>query len=99
MGSENIFESSVVKKFYIIDWERASTSAPYLTDALGYWLGAYHREILSRPKKLWLLNLFHNDFISKYQCREADAVAALSYLVYVGFDLAEALADAYSSDN
>lgn len=95
IGSENIFESANAVGFYLVDWEQASLRGPYLTDALAYWLGSYHKQILGRADASWLHKKFYSEFMAFYGCREVDACAALAYLVSVEFDLANALSVAH----
>lgn len=88
LGSENLLLDINGELPYIIDWERTHQLAPYLTDALAYWLGHYHKEILGDNDIDWLKIKFHNEFINYYKCKDSDAYAALCFLSSIGFDLA-----------
>jgi len=99
MGSENILENNsetyatCINNLVIIDWERYCEYAPYLTDALGYWLGYHHQHILLSPSGSQdIYSLFCEEFIAKYQDDILAVYLALAYLIAVKYDLASILA-------
>lgn len=101
LGSENIFEcnrkTEKNSSLVVVDWERYCEKAPYLTDALGYWLGYHHEKILSNSHGAGsLYSLFHEEFISKYN-DTLGGYLALVYLISVNFDLAILVAEDYKN--
>jgi len=99
LGSENLLLNTKASNkfedgnFYIIDWERYCEEGPYLTDALGFWLGYHHKTILSNTSgTIQLRELFFNEFIIYYENDKYAAFLALAFLVSVDFDLANVVA-------
>jgi len=89
-GSENIFSAD--SGLLVIDWERYSSTAPLLTDPVGYWLGINHTLIANSPAieasriKQWA-NL------KKY--KTSDIIFALSYLISCNFRPAIQIAEKF----
>jgi len=81
-GSENIFKNNK-NMFYIIDWERSETIAPYLTDEIGYWLGKHHLLIKNNSDDIYKKFRYH---FRKYN--SIDIALGLLFLINVNFDLA-----------
>jgi hypothetical protein len=93
MGSENIFENIThADDMVVIDWERYCDHAPYLTDALGYWLGYHHKLLLNSSNSQVIHTLFCEEFIAKYQDDILAVYLALAYLIAVKYDLASIVA-------
>lgn len=92
-GSENIFINNK-NKFYIIDWERSTNDAPYLTDMIAFWLGGHHKLIKENSAKAYekLMQEFKNE-------KHIDLAMALLFLISVNFDLAILVAEQWESRN
>lgn len=96
MGSENILSrasGSETVPIYVVDWERYHKQGPYLTDALGFWLGFYYKDILSPDSRGSISRLFFSEFIPNYSDDIDASFLALAYLVSVDFTLATYLLD------
>ncbi len=85
IGAHNVYWNG--KNYFLIDWERFSQRAPYLTDQVGWWLGRHHKLIKSKP--LLSRSLFKKKFINF----EDDATLGLAYLVAAGFFPAKILSE------
>jgi len=92
-GSENIFQNGE-GGFYVIDWERGESNAPYLTDNIAYWLGKNHALIKSSPNSS--LKKFDKAF-QKYN--DLDVTLGLLFLMNLNFDLAEILGTLPQNNN
>jgi hypothetical protein len=92
-GSENIFKRKENGRFYIIDWERSTDIAPYLTDKIAHWLGAHHKQIKKNAEVCKNFTLtFQNE-------KEIDVAMGLLFLISVNFDLAIMVAKQWKSRN
>ena len=92
-GSENIFKKKENGRFYIIDWERSTDIAPYLTDKIAHWLGAHHKQIKKNAEVCKNFTLtFQNE-------KEIDVAMGLLFLISVNFDLAIMVAKQWKSRN